>query len=126
MPRVVVLKDPLTAGEHNDLGVIYEQKGMLDLAVKEYGMAAAKQDYWAVPYFNLGNVEYKRKNLKAAEENYRRSLKLDPKNPDIMNNLAGLLHDMGRDAEAGALIDKALAIRHKDEYLDTKQKIMGQ
>jgi hypothetical protein len=42
-----------------------------------------------------------------------------------MNNLANLLHDMGRNEEAMVLIDKALAIHHKAQYIDTKQKITG-
>jgi Flp pilus assembly protein TadD len=125
MPRIIVLNDPLTAKEHVDLGAAYEQKGLIDLAKKEYLMAADKQDTWAVPYFNLGNVAYIQKDLKNAETYYRKALKLDNENPDIMNNLASLLHDMGRNEEAMALIDKALVIAHKTEYLDTKQKITG-
>jgi Flp pilus assembly protein TadD len=123
MPRIVVMNDPLSAHEHNDLGLAYEQKGMLDLAEKEYLKAADKKAGWAVPYFNLGNIAYGKKDLKAAERYYRKALELDKENPDIMNNLATLLHDMGRNEEAMALIDKALSIQHKAEYLDTKQKI---
>ncbi len=125
MPRIVVMNDPLSAKEHIDLGLAYEHKGMLDLAEKEYLKAADKQDTWAVPYFNLGNIAYREKDLKAAEKYYRKALELDKQNPDIMNNLANLLHDMGRNEEAMALIDKALVIQHKAEYLDTKQKITG-
>ena len=125
MPRIVVLNDPLTAKEHVDLGAAYEQKGMLDQAEKEYLRAADKQDTWAVPSFNLGNIAYRQRDLKAAERYYRKALTLDNENPDIMNNLANLLHDMGRNEEARALIDKALVIQHKAEYIDTKQKITG-
>ena len=125
MPRIVVLHDPLSAKEHIDLGVIYEQKGMLDLAEKEYLKAVDKQSNWAIPYFNLGNLAYKRKDLKAAEGYYRKALKLDDQNPDIMNNLASLLHETGRDDEARTLIEKALSLQLKDEYLDTERTIKG-
>jgi Flp pilus assembly protein TadD len=124
-PRIIVLNDPLTAGEHNDLGAAYEHSGMLDQAKKEYLKALDREDTWAVPYFNLGNVAYRQRDLKNAETYYRKALTLDNENPDIMNNLANLLHDMGRNEEAMALIDKALVIAHKTEYLDTKQKITG-
>ena len=124
-PRIVILNDPLTAGEHVDLGLAYEHKGLLDLAEKEYLKAVAIQDTWAVPYFNLGNVAYCQKNLKKAETYYRRALKLDQQNPDIMNNLASLLHEIGRNDEAMVLIDKALVIQPKAEYQDTKLKIEG-
>ncbi len=125
MPRIVVLHDPLSAKEHIDLGVIYEQKGMLDLAEKEYLKAVDKQSNWAIPYFNLGNLAYKRKDLRGAEGYYRKALTLDNQNPDIMNNLASLLHQTGRDDEAGTLIDKALSLQLKDEYLDTQRTIKG-
>ena len=124
-PRIVILNDPLTAREHVDLGLAYEHKGLLDLAKKEYLKAVDIQDTWEVPYFNLGNVAYSQKDLKNAETYYRKALKLDNDNPDAMNNLANLLHDMGRNEEAMVLIDKALAIAHKAQYLDTKQKITG-
>jgi Tfp pilus assembly protein PilF len=124
-PRIVILNDPLTAREHVDLGLAYEHKGLLDLAKKEYLKAVDIQDTWEVPYFNLGNVAYSQKDLKNAETYYRKALNLDQQNPDIMNNLANLLHDMGRNEEAMVLIDKALAIHHKAQYIDTKQKITG-
>jgi Flp pilus assembly protein TadD len=125
MPRIVVFNDPLSAKEHIDLGVIYEQKGMLDLAEKEYLKAVDKQSTWAIPYFNLGNVAYKRKNLKGAEGYYRKALTLDNQNPDIMNNLASLLHETGRDDEAKTLMEKALSLQRKDQYLDTERTIKG-
>ena len=124
-PRIVVFDDPLSAEEHNELGVIYEQKGMYDLAEKEYKQASAKEKAWAIPYFNLGNLAYKKGDLKLAEGYYHKALDREGNNPDIMNNLASLLHDMGRNEEAKVLIDKALAIAHKAEYIDTKQKITG-
>ena len=125
MPYVVVVRDPLTASEHNDLGVAYERKGQLDLAEKEYLRAGEKDRKWALPLFNLGNIAYGRADLEAAEGYYRRALALDKANPDIMNNLASLLHDISLDHEAAALISKALSVERKPEYLDTYRKIMG-
>lgn len=125
MPRVVVLEDPLSAGEHVDLGLAYERQGMLDLAQREYLKASHMKPGWAAPVFNLGNVAFMKKDMKAAEQYYRAALELDGANPDIMNNLAHTLHEQGKDSEAMALIEKALAIRTKAEYLDTKRKITG-
>lgn len=124
-PRIVVLNDPLSAREHVDLGLAYEHKGLLELAQKEYLKAADIEGSWAVPYFNLGNVAHRQKDLETAESCYRRALKLDPANPDIMNNLAIVLHATGRTGEALVLIEGALSIRKKDEYLDTERAIKG-
>jgi tetratricopeptide (TPR) repeat protein len=125
MPRMVILRDPLTASEHNDLGVIYEQKGQLDLAEKEYLKAVQRDGKWYLPLFNLGNLYYSKSDLEKAEGFYRRALALDSTNPDVMNNLACLLHDISLDHEAGELITKALSIERKPEYIDTYRKIMG-
>jgi tetratricopeptide (TPR) repeat protein len=125
MPRVVVMKDPLNASEHNDLGLIYEQKGMLGFAEKEYLKAVEKDGAWFLPLFNLGNLSYDKGDLPAAEQYYRRALILDDTNADVMNNLAIVLHDLGRNPEAIKLITSALSEERKPEYLDTYEKIIG-
>ncbi len=124
MPQIIVLDDPLSAPEHNDLGVVYENKGMFDLAEKEYHKALKKQDDWAVPCFNLGNLYYRQGNLDKAEQSFRKALDIDADNPDLLNNLAYLLYEQGRIAEAKAFIDRALTIERKPEYLDTRSKIL--
>lgn len=124
MPQIVVLDDPLSAVEHNDLGVIYETKGMFDLAEKEYYKAIKQKEDWSVPYFNLGNLYYKQNNSDKAEWSFRKALKIDPDNPDVLNNLAYLLYEQGRLVEAKELIDRVLTIQSKPEYLDTRSKIL--
>ena len=124
MPQIVVLDDPLSAAEHNDLGVVYENKGMFDLAEKEYLKAIKQKNDWSVPYFNLGNLYYKQNNSDKAERSFRKALKIDPDNPDVLNNLAYLLYEQGRVMEAKKHIDQALTIQSKPEYLDTRSKIL--
>jgi len=119
----VILEDPLTAREHVDLGLSYELQGRMDLAEREYLKAADKERDWSVPYFNLGNVAYGNRDLTAAGKYYSQALERDPKNPDIMNNLATVLHEQGMDDRARALIEQALGIRHRQEYLDTLRRI---
>ncbi len=126
MPRMVVMRDALTASEHNDLGVVYEKKGLSDLAEKEYRKAMEKDRSWYLPLFNLGNLNYSKGNLVMAEQYYRRSLTLDRENTDVMNNLASLLHEFGLDHEALALINRALSKERKPEYLDTYDRIIGE
>lgn len=124
MPQIVVLDDPLSAAEHNDLGVVYENKGMFDLAEKEYHKAIKQKNDWAVPYFNLGNLYFRQDNSDKAEWSFRKALHIDSDNPDVLNNLAYLLYEQGRTAEAKELIDQALTIQSKPEYLDTRSKIL--
>lgn len=120
---IYVLQDSLTAAQHNDLGAAYEKQNRLELAEKEYKRAIKKDKDWHVPYFNLGNVYYKLANMDKAVQYFRLGLKADPRNPDIMNNLAFALMESGNTAEAKRWIEKAIAIEAKPEYLDTRDKI---
>ena len=124
MPQIIVLEDTLTAEEHNDLGVIYEKKGLIDLAEKEYLKASGKREEWMVPYFNLGNLCYKSGDYSRSEIFFRKALERAPGNPDVMNNLANAMLMQGRIDEARKTIEEALAIDRKEEYLDTYRKIL--
>ena len=119
LPKIVVLEDRLTAEQHNDLGYVYEQKGIFDLAEKEYLLAVKKRKDWQVPYFNLGNLAFKMGDYKKSENFFRSVLKYDPNNPDVMNNLANALLMQQRHREARQMIEQALRIENKEEYLDT-------
>lgn len=124
LPRVVVLNDPLSAAEHNDLGYAYERQGLSDLAAGEYTKAAEADKNWAMPRFNLGNLAYQRGDLKGAERHYRAALRCDAHHADVMNNLANVLADQGRRPEAEVMIARALDIERKPAYLDTYRRIM--
>ncbi|MCK9273999.1 MAG: tetratricopeptide repeat protein [Syntrophales bacterium] len=125
LPQIVVLEDPLSAAEHNDLGVAYENKGKFGLAEKEYRKAVKQKDDWATPYLNLGNLYYRQGNFEKAEHSLRKALAIDPSDPDILNNLAHILFIQGRRMEAERFIKQALAIDPKPEYLDTLHQITG-
>jgi len=99
-PRIVVLSDPLDAREHNDLGVSYEAAGQLDLALKSYEAAAAKDRSWDQPLINLGNAHAALGDWAQARESFRLALKRNPENPEAMNNLAYALVNLEKAREA--------------------------
>ncbi|HKQ56889.1 MAG TPA: tetratricopeptide repeat protein, partial [Candidatus Eisenbacteria bacterium] len=72
--HIVVLHDPLTAPEHNDLGVAYESEGRLDLAAREYRRALKLDPDFGRARLNLGNIEAARGRWPRAEREYRRAL----------------------------------------------------
>jgi len=119
LPKIVVMEDRLTAEQHNDLGYVYEQKGIFDLAEKEYLLAVKKREGWHVPYFNLGNLAFKMGDFKKSENFFRTALNYNPNNSDVMNNLANALLMQERHREARQMIEQALRIENKEEYLDT-------
>ncbi len=108
--HIVVLHDPLTAAEHNDLGVVYERAGETALAAREYRRALRLDHRFPRAWINLGNLEARDGRWPAAERCYRRALKLAPDEPDALNNLAEALVRQGRSLdEAEALAARAVA-----------------
>lgn len=124
MPKIVVFDDPLTAEQHNDLGVAYEEKGDLGLAEKEFEKALKKNREWVIPYLNLGHLYYRQDKLDRAEHILREGLRAKGDHPDLLNNLAWVLMEKGRLEHAQYLVDKAIAIEDKEEYRDTRREIL--
>jgi Tfp pilus assembly protein PilF len=124
IPQIIVIDDPLTAEQHNDLGVAYEEKGDFVLAGKEYEKAIKKNRDWVIPYLNLGHLYYRQDKLDQAERALRDGLRVKGDHPDLLNNLAWVLMEKGQFKDAKALIDKAIAIEDKEEYRDTRQEIL--
>ena len=83
-------KDPLTAEEHNNLGVIYEREGKYDLAIREYKKASSADRNLVVPNVNLGNVYQKKGDTEESEKYYKKALRKDGHNIEAANNLASL------------------------------------
>ena len=108
--HLVLLHDPLTASEHNDLGVAYESSGQLDLAAREYRKALRLDPHQARVRVNLGNIEAATGHWGSAEKCYRRALSDSSTDYDAMNNLAVALLRQGRGLdEARALAGRAVA-----------------
>ena len=102
IPRVLFpTHDPLTAEEHNNLGVAYEKKGKYELALREYKKALDMDDELMVPLVNMGNVFSKQKEYEKAKESYLKALKRDEKNIEAANNLASLYIELAGDYEKG-------------------------
>lgn len=109
--HLVVLHDPLSASEHNDLGVAYEARGELDLAADQYRRSLRLDPHQSRVRVNLGNVQAARGRWGPAEQCYRRALADSATDADAMNNLAiALMKQRRRPAESLALAERAVAI----------------
>lgn len=113
------LTGPLTAAEHNDLGVYYEKTvGDLPLAEAQYQQATSQQPANAYYQLNLGNALRDQGKLREAEAVFARA----PANADALNNRADVLATLGeRLDEAAALCLRACELlpAHRAWYLDT-------
>lgn len=122
MPRIIVLTDPLTAGEHLELGVAYERNGEFDLAIREYERALRKDKEFFQARVNLGNVQLAKKEYGKAREEYRKALAIRPGDPEATNNLAwaAILSGEHRE-EAAARMEAVLSLQENRTatHLDT-------
>lgn len=116
IPRIVVLSDPLTAQEHNDLGVSYELMGETELALKEYELAFKQDQKWDQPLINHGNVHAGLENWEAAQSSYQKALKRNSQNPETMNNLAYVLLKQDQNDDALAWSNRAVEIQPDNPY----------
>lgn len=106
----VLLRDALTASEHNDLGVAYESSGQTALAAREYARSLRLDPHQSLTWVNRGNTEAAGGRWRAAEKSYRRALVESPANSDAKNNLAtALLRQRRHLAEARTLAEAAVA-----------------
>src|SRR5208283_1015707 len=86
-PRIIIINDPLSAGEHEKLGKIYESHAEYDLAAQQYRQALEKDPQMVSSLLLLGDLSYRTKQYSEAESAYRKAIKLQGGNGDIYNNL---------------------------------------
>lgn len=122
LPRIIILNDPLSAEEHNNLGRIYESQGKEDLALLQYRAAIKKDSRQVQGWLSLGDLSYKRGDYGEAEAAYKKARNLQPENSDIANNLAWTyVMQNKRLSKAEGLVTEALTLTpgHRPYYLDT-------
>ncbi len=123
MPKIIILDDPLSPEEHITLGVVYEKKGEIDNALKEYKLASKKLP---LAYLYMGNVYFQKNEFDEAESAYKKAIKKNPDHSDAYNNLAWLYYTKKENLnEAEELALKAIELNpsKKDVYQDTLGKI---
>lgn len=126
LPRIIILKDPLSVEEHLRLGSIYQDQGKLDLAEQQYREAVRKDSKSIQALRFLADISFIMKKYQEAESGYKKAIKLQPQNGDIYNNLCWVyLEQNSRIDRAEELIEKAIAATpdHKPYYQDTKGMI---
>lgn len=117
-------EEEMSSEQLNDTGVAMEFAEDLPSAERYYNKALEKNPKFCEPLFNLGNIYFKQGNFTKSEEFFLKSLDVCEKKADIYNNLAYVLHKIGRKREAVEYIEKALMLEPANpEYLDTKKRI---
>jgi len=123
LPKIIILKDPLTPEEHLNLGVAYEGRGEFDQAIREYQAAAKKLP---IAFLYLGNAYFLKNDWDQAEIYFKKAIEKDGKNATAYNNLAWLYFQRGENLEqAEALAQRALELDPSKSsiYRDTLEKV---
>ena len=100
------------AEAHNNLGIVLSQLGRGEEAIREFE-AAASNVLYPTPegaYYNMGEEYRRQKNLKKAEEMYRRSIGMNDRYVDAYLRLALLQGDRGQWEDAARTLEACLAI----------------
>jgi tetratricopeptide (TPR) repeat protein len=127
LPRISILKDPLTPEEHISLGQSYENNGEYAPAIEQYETAAKALP---IAYIYIGNLYFQKGEYEKAEEAYEKAIK-GSGDPRAYNNLAWLYYTIDRKMKkAEELAEKAVSLSPESEdYKDTlnriRQKISG-
>jgi len=116
--RLALAVKPDYADAHNNLGMLFADRGQPDLAEAAYRQALAANPGYADAYNNLGVLLDKRQRWDEAEAAYRQALAIRPEHANVHNNLGNLLQSTGRFQEAEAAFRQALAIqpRHAEAH----------
>lgn len=121
LPRIIILKDPLSPEEHINLGLSYEEKAEYDAALKEYKTAA--KDI-AIAYLYIGNLYFKIGAFDNAEKAYKKAIR-KTSDPRAMNNLAWLYYTLNKDLDRAEELAAEAVKQSPDnqDFVDTLNKI---
>jgi len=100
---------PDSAEAHNDLGLVFAQKGELAAARRHFVRAVALAPSLAEAHNNLGNIDLMQGAYAAAELRYQQALTLRPGYAEALNCLGISLSRQGKTAAAAARFRDAIA-----------------
>jgi len=108
-----------------ELGIVFEEQGKLDQALKRYKDVSEHDPENAAALFNIGNIYQKLNKFNEAEKAYKQAIKQQKQFADALNNLSWLYLKKHDYKKAHEYIDKALSSSTNRQfyYLDTKARI---
>jgi len=101
---------PASAETHNNLGVLYREKGLLDAAARHFQRAIAIDPRDTRARNNLGLVLVRQRRFAAAAIQFHAALATDPKSIEALVNLSTVEKESGRRDRARTWLVRALEI----------------
>jgi len=91
---------PNSVAAHNNLGLVFRDKGDVPRAIAEFRTAIQLEPTQAKAHFNLAFMLKRQGDLQSALTEYRIAIDLDPSHADAHGNLANTLDELGQLKEA--------------------------
>jgi len=95
---------------HNNIGILYKQKGDIKKAMEEYTKALEINPTYSLTYNNIGNIYLESGQYDAAIRFYKKAISLDPNKGAFYGNLGKALKNKGMIKEAKEAFQKALSL----------------
>jgi Tfp pilus assembly protein PilF len=108
--RAILEQNELNALAHNNLGMLYQQRNLLDEAAREFQRAVLIDPRYLLARNNHGAVLLRQDRVDAAAAEFRAVLAQDPRNADALVNLALAEKASGRPEQAKASLLRALGL----------------
>ena len=108
---------------YSNLGLLYQEEGILDEALRMYGRALARNPS-VEARFNMGNLLLEQKLFGEAADEYERVLEADPTFADAYVNLASAQLNLGELDGAAVSYERFLELHREEDEL--RRKILTQ
>lgn len=108
--REIIAMSPRTSEAYNLLGIIYEEKGVINDAIDVLYKSIELDGSNANAFFNLGTILGKQGNYEKSAAFLHKGLSYSPRTPVALNNLGLALFNLGRLDEAIRSLEKATVL----------------
>ena len=98
------------------MGVVFQDQGKLDEAIKAYEKVLKIQPGFADPYYNMGVVFQDQGKLNEAIEAYKKAIQMNPKYAEAYYNMGIVFKDKGKLDNAIDAFKKSISI--KPDYFE--------
>ncbi len=112
--RTLLQANELNAQAHNNLGLLYQEKNLLDDSARELQRALFIDPGYAAAHMNYGVTLLRQEKLDAAAAEFRSLLALEPGNADALVNLALVEQAAAEPGRAQATLLRALSMSPKN------------
>lgn len=107
-----IKKTPKSSLAHNNLGLAYMERGIIDKAIREYQIALELNPIYSAAYYNLGLAYHKLKRFDDAIKYYNIAKNLNNFKDSIYNSLGLVFVDKGQMEEAIIQFEVAVKYNH--------------